>query len=98
MVMKRTVEEMIEDLARKVQQGFDGTPTKEAFRVLDGKVDTLSEDIGILRKDMDAGFGDMKQTLQDIRDDLRDFKVNDAQFYDLRARVERLEKKAGIAK
>ena len=59
----------------------------------------VHEDLGILRRDMEVGFHEVAEVLKLIREDLREFKTDtDTELQNLRARLDRLEKKVGLSK
>ena len=60
----------------------------------------VHEDTGILRRDMESGFQSITEVLKLMREDLKEIKLDvttiHLDYTELRARVDRLEKKIGI--
>jgi len=83
-----------------VQRGFAETATKQELQAakddLGGRVERLSEDVKILRNDMEAGFQAITNSMAAIVDKLNLIRQDIVELHDLRARVERLEKKVGL--
>jgi hypothetical protein len=91
--LAQMIERGNEKLARLVHHSLtsvDGHLTKVAKRL--GKVE---DDIMILRRDTEAGFQDIKDTLRPLTDASSD---HTAQLADRDERLERVEKKIGIGK
>lgn len=90
MPRKKSIDEKIDELARMVKRGFDETADK---RELQG-----------LRRDMEVGFQSVARTFELIHEDLLEMRRSlsllvqtiGAEIADLRQRVVRLERKAGI--
>lgn len=90
MPRKKTTDEKIDELARAVKRGFDETAGKRELQSL--------------RKDMEVGFQSVARTFELIREDLLEIRRSlsllaqtiGAEIADLRQRVVRLERKAGM--
>ncbi len=90
MPRKKSVDEKIDELARAVKRGFDETASKRESQGL--------------RRDMGVGFQSVAHTFELIREDLLEIRRSlsllaqtiGAEIADLRQRVIRLERKAGI--
>lgn len=89
----------LEKLAEMSQQEFLGIGGR--FDEVDKRFDKVDEDIALLRRDMGAGFSSLAEILKEIRADVKDVKSEaitiHEDYKELRIRVERLEKKAGIS-
>lgn len=59
---------------------------------------TMKEDITIFRRDMAAGFQGVSEGMKAILIKLNSIQEDVIEIHDLRARVERLEKKVGLQK
>lgn len=92
----------IEDLAVLVKRGFDQTTTKEEIHELRKEVDrrfvAMTTAITNLAKATDDNFRHVNARLDRIRDDVSDIPTMREELYDIRDRVERLEKKIGTAR
>ncbi len=69
-------------IREEIKQGFEHTAGKE--------------DVRILRNDMEAGFHAVTETMKIIVEKLDLVRADVIEIHDLRARVERLEKKVGL--
>jgi hypothetical protein len=56
----------------------------------------LREDLRILRTDVEDGFRSLTPTLKELLAEVQELRAMDAELTELRVRVKRLEKKAGI--
>ncbi|OGY99994.1 MAG: hypothetical protein A2945_00605 [Candidatus Liptonbacteria bacterium RIFCSPLOWO2_01_FULL_52_25] len=97
--MKKKAQKMtIEKFARMSQREF--LSVGERFDRVDQKLEKNSEDMGILRRDMETGFQSVGEVLKLMREDLKDIKggviTMNEDYAELRARVTRLEKKVGL--
>jgi len=92
----------LEQLAQMVQRGFEQTSTKEDLK-------RVREDVRTLRVDMENRFEGVDRRLDAIEMEVKEVRtvlgplartVAEMEFdlQDLRSRVERLEKKAGLHK
>lgn len=87
----------LDKLARMSQSEFTAvrSEVREGFN-------RVGEDIGILRRDMEAGFGALAEILKAIRSDLKEIKSDvttvNLDYAELKTRVERLEKKVGLSR
>ena len=54
------------------------------------------QDLNALRQDMEAGFEAVGTTMKEILTELRGVREDVVELHDLRARIERLEKKVGF--
>ena len=100
----------LENLARMIKAGLDETATKTELKNVEdrltgkidrveGRVERVEGDIKILRQDMEAGFYTLAQEIKQLREDFQAFiSIYKNEIADLRARIERLEKKVGIKK
>lgn len=92
----------IEKLARMSQQEFTAIrgEVKDGFAKVGERFGKMEEDIGILRRDVESGFNSVGEVLKLMREDLKEIKTNvittHEDYAELRARVERLEKKVGV--
>ncbi len=90
----------IDKLARMSQREF--VSVSDRFDRADKRFDKVDEDLGILRRDTNAGFASVGEVLKLMRDDLKDIKGNvitvNEDYTELRARVGRLEKKVGLSR
>ena len=98
---KKPIKKMtIEKLGQMSQREFLSIGGR--FDKVDERFDKVDEDARLLRRDMEAGFGALAEILKSIRADLKDIKSDVAtvneDYQELRIRVERLEKKVGLAK
>jgi len=66
----------------EIKHGFEHTASKE--------------DVRVLRNDMEAGFQAVTETMKTIVEKLDLVRTDVIEIHDLRARVERLEKKVGL--
>lgn len=69
-------------ISNEMKEGFAQTANKE--------------DLRILRNDMEAGFHAVTETMKSIVEKLDVIREDVIEIHDLRARVERLEKKVGL--
>ena len=69
-------------IREEIKQGFESTARKE--------------DLRILRTDVEAGFQAVTETMKTIVEKLDLVRTDIIEIHDLRARVERLEKKVGL--
>ncbi len=70
---------------------------EERLSVLEQRVTRLEEDGALLRRDMEAGFQDIRFMIKQLRADI-DALDYGQEVRDLKVRVIRLEKRAGIAR
>lgn len=89
----------IDKLARMVQRGFE--ENKKDSQKTNERIDRLAEhtsgEILLLRRDMDAGFQAVAQVLKQMREDIKSLDYG-PEVIELRARLERLERKVGISR
>ncbi|MBI4085802.1 MAG: hypothetical protein HY433_00990 [Candidatus Liptonbacteria bacterium] len=62
------------------------------------KFERVHEDNRILRRDMEAGFSAVSESMKTVIEKLNDIQKDVIEIHDLRGRVERLEKKVGFAR
>jgi|SRR3989344_5063622 len=86
----------IEKLARMSQNEF--TAIRSDTSELKDGLRNIKEDIGILRRDMEAGFEGVSHGMKAIMKKLNAIQADVIEIHDLRSRVERLEKKVGLQK
>jgi len=94
----------IEKLARMSHGEFTAirSEMKEGFDNVGERFDKVEGDIGILRRDMESGFGALAEILKEIRSDVKEVKSDvvtvNLDYAELKTRVERLEKKVGLSR
>jgi len=71
-----------------VQDGFSQTASKQDLNV-------LREDVAILRRDMEAGFSDIKYDLAPLKKNVPSLEMD---ILEHDRRIKALEKKTGISK
>ncbi|MDP3948550.1 MAG: hypothetical protein Q8Q17_01220 [bacterium] len=85
----------LDNLAQMSQREF--LAVGERFDKVDGEFVKVHEDARILRRDMEAGFGELNSGVKEIMTKLNDIQGDVIEIHDLRGRVERLEKKVGLS-
>lgn len=97
----------IEYLAHLTQKGFLELGTKmdkgfaevdKRFAEVDKKIIVLAEIVAKFARSTEENFRHVNARLDRIRDDIADLPAMREELYDLRGRVERLERKVGAAK
>lgn len=84
----------LEQLAIMTQKGIEETATKADFLTLVERVDHLEERMGQLEQRVEYGFDMIAQELREIRAQLKEFDIYaDADIFQLRVRVDKIEKK-----
>ena len=63
-----------------------------------GEFGRVHEDIGILRRDVEIGFGALSSGMKEVLIKLNEIQQDVIELHDLRARIERLEKKVGLSR
>lgn len=84
----------VEKLASMSQREF--ISIDERFDKVDKRFDKLDENARLLRRDMEAGFSAVSESMKAIMEKLNDIQRDVIEIHDLRSRVERLEKKVGL--
>jgi CHAD domain-containing protein len=100
MAGKKKIGVTVDKLARMTQDGFTDLrgEMRKGFGSVSEEMGTTREDIRILRNDMEAGFQTVSASMATIIEKLNLIREDVVQTHDLRARVERLEKKVGLAR
>ena len=77
--------------------------TAEGFAEVNTRIDGVDERLGrveenvrVVKNDMDAGFQAVSSSMREIIEKLNSIHADVIEIHDLRARVERLEKKVGL--
>ena len=98
--MPKTKKVTIEKLASMSQREFTAIRSEVhgGFRGVAGRFDRADENVGILRRDMEAGFSGISEGMKAIMNKLNSIQEDVIEIHDLRSRVERLEKKVGLAR
>ena len=91
MPKKKTVEELIEDLAQMVQHGFGETASKQDFRKLEGQIELLADQQDL----MQADIADIKRTLGPL---VSATVHMEGMLREHDKRIERLERKIGVGR
>jgi len=93
-------------MAKKMTLDRLAVITQREFRVVHSDVSNLRGEVSNLRRDMESGFRTVADTLELIRQDFVDMKRSfsiithaiSSDVAELRRRVERLERKIGLAR
>ena len=72
--------------------------SQREFLAIGGRFDKVDEDTALLRRDVEAGFTGVSEGMKAIMAKLNSIQEDVIEIHDLRGRVERLEKKVGLAK
>lgn len=91
----------IDDLAVMVKRGFDGTATKDDLKGFATKDDlkglATKNDFRILADDLEIIRADIRDIKGSLGPLVRTIAAQDREMQELRVRVARLERKAGVA-
>ncbi len=76
-----------------VERGFAETATRQDLKALASK-----EELALLRRDTEAGFGAVAQALKAMQEELKDLTGMDAELTTIRLRLARVERKIGLTR
>ena len=92
---KQKTKMTLDKLAQMSQREF--LSIHEEFGKVHEEFSRVHEDARILRRDMEAGFGELNSGIKQVMTKLDDIQSDVIEIHDLRGRVERLEKKVGLS-